>query len=137
MTDEHRLSVPAPLLTTNRERSGHWHTRADVVRQTRESAHWLAKAASLPKVDKVRVEFFPYQAKGRLADAGAHLPTAKAVLDGIVDAGVLPDDNPKHVLSLVMHAPQRAKQDRMDVLLAICPTVGNNSDTNYQLPREA
>jgi hypothetical protein len=54
------------------------------------------------------------------------------VLDEIVDAGVLPDDNPKHVVSLVMHAPQRAKQDRMDVILAICPTMDHNRHTNYQ-----
>jgi crossover junction endodeoxyribonuclease RusA len=132
VSTSYHLSVPAPLLTTNRERSGHWHTRADIVRQTRESAYWLAKQMWIPAMEKVIVEFYPHQAKGRLADAGAHLPSAKAALDGIVDAGVLPDDSPKYVVMMAMHAPQRADKDRMDVVLVPCPTDGYSNDTNYQ-----
>ena len=40
-------------------------------------------------------------------DAGACLPAVKAALDGIVDAGGLPDDTPEYVAGLLLLAPIR------------------------------
>lgn len=45
--------------------------------------------------------------KGRLADTGNTYPAAKAALDGLVDAGVLPDDTPDVVRALTFLAPRR------------------------------
>ena len=115
MTQE--LHVTGSLLTTNRERKGDRFLRAAIVKEWRDTAYLLTKVAHLEPMNYVHVEFFPEQAKGVLADAGAHLPTAKAVLDGIVDAGVLHDDNPTYVGAIIMHAPRRGRQDAMIVRL--------------------
>ena len=113
------LTIVGPLLTTNRERQGSFLIRAAVVAEWRQSAKILALQAHIPKLEVVRVECWPAQAKGRLADAGAHFPNAKAALDGICDAGVLEDDDPRYVTELRMHAPTRSltKQDHMTIAL--------------------
>ena len=41
-----------------------------------------------------------------MADTGGHFPVAKACIDGLVDAGVIPDDGPEFVRSLTFKAPQ-------------------------------
>jgi hypothetical protein len=67
----------------------------------------------------------PFQAKGRLADAGAHFPSAKAVLDGIVDAGILEDDDGRYVLELRMIAPIRQAKGKGDELeITLYPVTG-------------
>lgn len=118
MTLSYTLTVPGPLLTTNRERAGSRYVRAAVVAEWRRTAKIMTLVAQIPRLEVVRVEFFPVQAKGRLADAGAHLPSAKAVLDGVVDAGVLEDDDPRYVNSITMHSPTRAKKhDELTIVL--------------------
>ena len=95
-------------MTVNRERSRSvWEHRA-ATRAKREQAGWLAKAA-LPRLGRVMVEARPQQARGRLADAGAHLPTVKACVDGLVDAGRLEDDSPPFVTGLLLVAPCRGE----------------------------
>jgi hypothetical protein len=42
-------------------------------------------------------------------DVGACNPAVKAAIDGIVDAGVLPDDSSKFVRSLIYLPPQNDK----------------------------
>ena len=97
------------MMTVNRERSRSvWEHRA-ATREKREQAGWLAKAAGLPRFDRVMVEARPQQARGRLADAGAHLPTVKACVDGLVDVGVLEDDSPMFVTGLLLVAPCRGE----------------------------
>lgn len=104
-----KLTIPAPaeLLTLNRERTRHWSTRAEITRQWRNAAYVLAKVDRLPAFQSAEITFDITQARGQLADAGSHHPVTKAILDGIVQAGVLPDDDPAHVLSITEHAPTR------------------------------
>jgi crossover junction endodeoxyribonuclease RusA len=113
----YEYTVTGPLLTTNRERKGDRFLRAANVKEWRNSGRVLALLAGIPPMEHVHVEFFPEQARGKLADAGAHLPSAKAVLDGIVDAGILMDDDPRYVGAIILHAPVRAKRDAMIVRL--------------------
>jgi hypothetical protein len=40
-----------------------------------------------------------------MADTGGHFPVAKACIDGLVDAGVIPDDGPNFVKSLEFRSP--------------------------------
>lgn len=115
MIAELTVTAPAPLLTLNRERTLHWAKRAVVVKLWRDAANVLARAAKLPQFDRADVVFEIHQAKGLLADATAHHPVTKAVLDGLIDAGVLVDDDPAHVLSITERAPIRAEGDAVVV----------------------
>lgn len=123
MTQPHSIVVTGPLLTTNRERAGSRYLRAAIVKEWRTTACLLALAQRFPKMDAVHVIVYPYQAKGRLADAGGHLPTVKAVVDGLVDAGVLEDDSPAYVHSITMHAPTRTDKDAVKVVLVPVATM--------------
>lgn len=69
----------------------------------------LAKAEKLPEMVWVSITIEPHQKGGRLQDVGACNPAVKAAIDGIVDAGVLPDDSSKFVRSLTFLPPQNDK----------------------------
>ena len=112
------LMIPAParLLTTNAERRVHWSERAEIVRAWRWAAQIYARQARVPLFERAEVEF-RISKRGRAADAGAHHPITKAVLDGLVDAGVLADDDPTHVVRIVELAPVRGDVDAVTVTL--------------------
>ena len=46
--------------------------------------------------------------RASMPDVGAVILAAKAVIDGAVDAGVLPDDSPEYVRKLTFEAPEIA-----------------------------
>ena len=119
MKKSHRLSVRGELLSLNRERKMDKFLRANAVKRWRSDAFWELKAARIPHLDRVIVIVQPYQSKHVLADCGAHLPAAKAVIDALADAHVLDDDGPETVVSLTMLAPRRteASLDRLEVEL--------------------
>ena len=78
-------------ITTNRERAGNRYLRA------KNTKHWrtIAEAAArgvIPKLQTMNVTVQPYQRLGKLQDTAACNPSVKAAIDGIVDAGVIPDD---------------------------------------------
>jgi crossover junction endodeoxyribonuclease RusA len=108
MSDTYVIEIPGPLVSLNAERrQRHWAVRSEATKQWRHSAGWAAKAAKIPPLSVVIVEAQPWQSKGVLADAGNHLPSVKAAIDGLVDVGVLHDDDPTHVAALILLAPRR------------------------------
>jgi hypothetical protein len=112
----HRVTVYGNLMSLNGERKVHRMTRAEAVRQWRVDAGWSAKAAHLPHLERVSIVAQPFQRFHVLADAGNHLPSIKAAIDGLVDVGVLDGDDGKHVTSLTLMAPIRAAGARSDWL---------------------
>jgi hypothetical protein len=58
----------------------------------------------------------PHQKGGRLQDVGACNPAVKAAIDGLVDAGILPDDSSEYVRSLIFLQP---KNDKNSLVLYI------------------
>jgi crossover junction endodeoxyribonuclease RusA len=105
-------------MSLNFERKQHHMTRAAVVKQWRTDAGWEARAARLPHLDRVSIIAQPFQHRNALQDAGNCLPSVKAIVDGLVDVGVLPGDGPAHVTALTMLAPQRTTgADRVEIEL--------------------
>lgn len=84
-------------VTTNAERSGNRWARASNTREWREAFAWLAKRERVPKMRWLNVTVQPVQKRGRLQDTAACNPSAKAAIDGLVDAGVVPDDTGDYV----------------------------------------
>ena len=66
--------------------------------QVRESAVWLVKQAGIPACARVRVRLVWMVSDKRRRDPSNVMPTQKAVVDGLVDAGVVPDDTPEFVV---------------------------------------
>lgn len=111
--------VPAPtrMLTLNAERKMGNYERASIVRLWREAGWVYAKNANMKPMTRVHITADIEQKGSVLADAGAHFPSVKAIIDGLVDAKVLPGDGPEHVLSLRQFAAVRATEN------AICLTL--------------
>jgi crossover junction endodeoxyribonuclease RusA len=87
--------------TTNAERTWHYHKRAQVVREARERFGWEIRAAGVPRLRRIVVEAQPLAKDRRWRpDIAACYPTVKAGIDALVDVGVIPDDNPDHVVKL-------------------------------------
>lgn len=52
----------------------------------------------------------------RRLDASNYAPTVKALVDGVVDAGALPDDSGKHVIAETYKAGSRWPRTTVEVL---------------------
>jgi crossover junction endodeoxyribonuclease RusA len=105
----YRLEFNQRPWTTNGERAGNRWARAEMVKEWRTAFHLLTKDAGIPAMSWMSVTVEPHQKGGRLQDVGACNPAVKAAIDGIVDAGILPDDSPQYMKSLVFLPPQNDK----------------------------
>lgn len=77
---------------------GHWAAKAKRTRALRHRAAWAARQARLTVPTPVLVvAHIGYPRNGK-ADPGNAAPTVKALLDGLTDAGVWPDDDSTHVI---------------------------------------
>lgn len=100
------VEVWEEMWTLNGERSLHFHQRAKKVKAWREATCVAAKARKIPKMKAIEVRFIPHRPNRRaLADTGGHFPVAKAMIDGLVDAGILTGDGPDTVRRLIFEAP--------------------------------
>lgn len=88
--------VPYGLLTSNAR--PHWSVAREVARYWRHLAAVTAREADIPKVDRGRVVVTFHKATNRRYDPGNLAPVSKAILDGIVDAGVFEDDSHEYVI---------------------------------------
>ena len=103
------LEFPFRPWTTNAERAGNRWERAKLTKEWRTGFQLLAKSEKIPPMAWITVTVEPHQKGGRLQDVGACNPAVKAAIDGLVDAGVLPDDSPEFVRSLVFLPPKKDK----------------------------
>lgn len=90
------LPYTRPPLTPNQRM--HWAQKARITRQIRETTCALARLSKVgvqPRSTVTAVWFAPDR---RRRDAGSLSLTLKAAIDGLVDAGVWPDDDPAHVV---------------------------------------
>ena len=76
-----------------------WRERARRVRALRARAFWLARAARLTPADGRALVVAGVQARvNRRSDPANASATTKPLVDGLVDAGVFPDDDHTHVV---------------------------------------
>jgi hypothetical protein len=98
----------------------HWQHR----RQTeaiRQAACLAAKIETHPPFTApVTISAWPRTFTGK-GDAGAHYPVVKAAVDGLVDAGVLPDDSPQWVRCVIQYLPRKVPMRDQGVLLVLRP----------------
>ena len=96
-----------PDFTLNKERTVHHMKRAKIVKEWRAAFCDLAQEAMLPRLEAIEVVAQPHVLNARYRqDVAACFPVVKAAIDGLVDAGVLIDDNAKVVLKLTFLAPK-------------------------------
>lgn len=93
---EFGFRAPAPFINANHR--PHWAARAAAVQQWRAATLIHARAQRVPRFQAAHITItYHYPPTRRRRDAGNLSPTAKAIIDGLVDARVLPDDNDEHL----------------------------------------
>lgn len=94
-----RLELPAGSLLINANDNLHFRKKADLVKALRNTAWAMARQAKLPALQHAHIFYVIHpDTKGRRRDPGNWSPSAKAAVDGLVDAGILPDDNHTHLI---------------------------------------
>lgn len=95
----YRLEVVAGGLgwLTENERM-HWASRSQRVKGWRLATYLRAKQVGLPRLEFARIVCEVRFSDARRRDPGNWAPTAKACVDGLVDAGVFDDDDSTRVV---------------------------------------
>jgi len=88
---------PADVWSINAERSMHWAKRSRLVKAWRECSHVECVAAKLgPQPPSVVTVTLPFARNAR-RDPMNYFTVVKAIVDGLVDAGLWPDDTNDYV----------------------------------------
>jgi crossover junction endodeoxyribonuclease RusA len=106
------VTLPAGMTLLNANDRSHWRVRARIAKALREAAAYSARAAKIPPLERVRIEAVLHPHDKRRRDPHNWYPSYKPCIDGLVDAGVIPDDDDKHLLSVevVLGDPVRSGQ---------------------------
>lgn len=92
------VDVPRDLWLTSNQRLHH-QARAKTTRALRDLAHTEARRQHLVRdLDRVRIVAHLTYPDRRRRDANNAAPTTKALVDGLVDYGLVPDDNDHHLI---------------------------------------
>lgn len=118
MTRRWTLESKGRPMTANTYRNLHHRVRADHNREVRGMWKILAMAAKVPPLGRATIDVHPLVKGGQLPDVAACAPDVKAAIDGLVDAGVLPDDTPEYLPSVTFHAPQKAGRDALLLVIS-------------------
>jgi crossover junction endodeoxyribonuclease RusA len=93
------LWIPQPAGWINSNHRPHWAQRAKLTKAWRQAGLMYARQAKLPTgLERVRIEAHVVKSTAREYDAHNLMPTGKAIMDGLVDYGLVPDDKNKHVV---------------------------------------
>lgn len=116
------VALPAGMKLLNANDRVHWRTRARITKALREAAAATARAAHIPPQERITIRAVLHPHDKRRRDPHNWYPSYKAAIDGVVDAGVIPDDNGKHLVSIevVLGSPVRHTQ----IALHITPVGG-------------
>ncbi|MBU2685529.1 MAG: hypothetical protein KKF27_20000 [Gammaproteobacteria bacterium] len=93
--------LPYTELRPNYQKSNFWYKRAETTKIAREEAFLMCRNIVCPvKIDKCEIELvFTLPTKRRI-DVGNLIAGCKAWLDGVVDSGIIFDDDWLHVTRL-------------------------------------
>ncbi|MGP9622220.1 hypothetical protein ACT3S7_04465 [Corynebacterium sp. AOP34-AQ2-28] len=120
MQPEHimELSFTKPPLTMNDRRG--WRTTARITKELRREAWIRAKATRIGRQDHITVTLHYQAPDRRRRDAGNLMPTHKALIDGLVDAGIIPDDTPQYVNEKmpIIHPPAAGQPAKCWLVIA-------------------
>jgi hypothetical protein len=114
--------MPVTLNVTKQEQ-GQWKLR-------KELAKWQKIGHDLPEkheplMPPVRVVVRHYRShRGAMPDTGAPILAVKAPIDGVVEAGLLPNDKPETVRKLTFLAPEVTGKHGLGVVFVELPVDG-------------
>lgn len=109
----------------------HWTKRARLTRSWREAAKVYARVAQMPPLNRAHIIVtFGFSDKRR-RDVANLQPTAKAIVDGLVDAEVLPDDDDRHLVGPDVRRGWTAAHDA-SVVVTVIPLEPGDTDGHHR-----
>lgn len=114
----HRVLLPEglPLLSSNQRL--HYMERYRRSKALKDSAYLVARSLRLPQL--LRADIIVVMHPGprtRLFDPHNYMPSAKAAIDGLVLAGVLPKDDSRYLRRVTIEAGERAGAWQMELII--------------------
>ena len=126
----HVFVWPERAVTVNELIRMHWRKVAEFTARWREAFKLMSTGSEPLAWCNVTVQYV--HGSNRKMDVAAEALALKAALDGIVDGGVLPDDNPQYVRSVkFLPATYVAGEERLIVTLE-GPVAGRERDRDRQ-----
>lgn len=109
-----------PPLTANQRL--HWRQKADRTKTIRQTVRMRVKQAGIPAAARLTVQLHYAPGDRKRRDAPNLVATSKPAIDGLVDAGLVPDDNDTYVTETMpkIHPGQGKRR----LWLTIQPTSG-------------
>jgi len=92
------LTIPQAAKWLNANDTTQARFRAAAIREWRKAAHWAAKAERLPHLHRAHIIATLHFTDRRRRDSGNYYPTLKAIVDGLVDHGLLDDDSHQYLI---------------------------------------
>lgn len=124
---EYTIFIPTPrdrkgkLAWINMNQRLHWAVKAERTRQWRTLARFAAVQAMLPTgLERVHIMVYVHRTDNRSFDAHNYLPTAKAIVDGLVDHRLIEDDDNSRLTGPDMRPGK--KQDQPGITITIKET---------------
>ena len=113
------IQVPANEWISANDRM-HWRERANRTKRLRRRGYFEAHRNGLLPMRRAFVTVHVQYATNRRADPANAYPTVKALVDGLVDFGVLTDDDSKHLPEMTFkRAPGRCSKGWHVITLAL------------------
>lgn len=126
MTAPVTLVIPAPCEWINSNDRTHYQTRAKLTKAWRTAAYIASRNARIPPfTTPVHVLAHIQKPRGGRWDPANWYPTAKACVDGLVDAGILEDDDHTRVQGPDMRRAGKGPNQLTLTILAITPDTGD------------
>lgn len=114
------LVLEGDALLLNKERTLNRYARAKIVKEWRYLGRVAAKQAKIPLCKSIRVtSHLRRKNRSGMPDIAAEIPTTKAIIDGLRDAGVIADDSPEYLSQLTFQAPEVDYQEHPAVIICV------------------
>ena len=121
MTTPRKVTIAIPVMSCGWLSSNqrlHWRKKAHATAMWRGFSWQLATAAEhAPFENPVRITAIVHRKTNARADAHNLQPTVKAVIDGVVDSGLLRDDNDQCVVSVSFVAGEKSPQPYLELVI--------------------
>ena len=91
------MTFPSTMPLLNQNDRLHWAVKNKKVQEIKGISTTLARSQGIPLLERVEIESIYHPRDRRRRDCDNLSPTVKAIIDGLVGAGVLPDDNSRYV----------------------------------------
>lgn len=112
------LTIPAPAAWVSANDRPHWREKARRTAAWRAVTKLAARTASRePLRLPVAITVTVHRVSARKSDATNLAPTAKACIDGLVDAGWLPDDDDTRITSTTFVAGHPRKPPALTITI--------------------